>query len=108
MNERNLTPTLYMEWKDWFLIREKAKTNERQSISSDTNAHNALREMELEVEAEGREWIWQRPQQKLQAQVEAHGAIFPPERKQGAAPKTPNDAVGHGLRRRHPKPNPCS
>lgn len=72
-------------------------------MNSDTNARNALRDMELEVEAEGREWMRQRFEQKLQAQVEEHGAIFPPERKKGASSKARNDAAAHGLRCRHPQ-----
>ena len=69
-------------------------------MNSDTSARNALRDMELEVEAEGREWMRRRLEQKLQAQVEAQGAIFPPERKQSASSAARNDAAAHGLRRR--------
>jgi hypothetical protein len=69
-------------------------------MNSDTSARDALRDMELEVEAEGREWMRQRFEKKLQAQVEEHGAIFPPERKQSASSKAGDDAVAHGLRRR--------
>ncbi|HEX5398472.1 MAG TPA: hypothetical protein VFY06_05425 [Verrucomicrobiae bacterium] len=45
-------------------------------MNSDTGAGNSLRELELEVEAEGREWMRRRLQEKLQAQVEKDGAIF--------------------------------
>jgi hypothetical protein len=47
-------------------------------MNSDTSARNALRDMELEVEAEGREWMRCRLEQKLQAQVEEQGAISSP------------------------------
>ena len=67
-------------------------------MNSDTSAGNALRDLELEVEAEGREWMRRRLQEKLQAQVEEEGAIFPPERTKSAASKAAKDAVAHGLR----------
>jgi hypothetical protein len=67
-------------------------------MNSDTSARNALRDMELEVEAEGREWMRRRLQDKLQAQVEAQGAIFPPERKKSASSAAGNDAAAHGVR----------
>ena len=68
-------------------------------MNSDTNARNALRDMELEVEAEGREWMRRGLADKLQAQIEELGAIFPPERKKSASSAAREDAVAHGLRR---------
>jgi hypothetical protein len=53
-------------------------------MNSERSAGNSLRELELEVEAEGREWMRRRLAEKLQAQVEQHGAIFPPQPKKGA------------------------
>lgn len=50
-----------------------------------------LKEVEAEVLAEGREWTRQRLQQRLQAQAEEAGAVFPPP----AAPATSPD-VAHG------------
>lgn len=67
-------------------------------MNSDTGAGHSLREMELEVEAEGREWMRRRLQEKLQAQVEKDGAIFPPKRTQSAPSKKGADAVAHQLR----------
>ncbi len=72
-------------------------------MNSDASARNALRDLELEVEAEGREWMRQRLEKKLQAQVEEHGAIFPPERQKSASSETRNDAVTHGLGRSNAK-----
>jgi uncharacterized protein YdaU (DUF1376 family) len=46
-------------------------------MNSDTSAGNGLREMEPEVEVEGREWMRRRLEEKLQAQAEKDGAIFP-------------------------------
>jgi len=51
----------------------------------------SLKELEAEVLAEGREWTRQRLQQRLQAQAEEAGALFPPP----AAPATAPD-VAHG------------
>jgi hypothetical protein len=64
----------------------------------DTNARNALRDLELEVEAEGREWMRRRLEDKLQAQVEEPGAIFPSEREKSASSPAGNAAAAHGLR----------
>jgi len=47
-------------------------------MNSDTSAGGSQRELELEVEAEGREWMRWRTEEKLQAQVQQHGAISPP------------------------------
>ena len=69
-------------------------------MNSEHKGGDSLRELELEVEAEGREWMRCRLEQKLQEQVEQHGAIFPPQPKKGAPSAPPDDAPAHGLRRR--------
>jgi hypothetical protein len=51
-----------------------------------------LREIELEVEAEGREWTRQRLQQRLQEEAERHGEVFPPQRPKASASAQPADA----------------
>ena len=48
--------------------------------NSETGQCRSLREIELEVETEMREWGRQRLQEKLQAQTDQHGRVFPPER----------------------------
>jgi hypothetical protein len=53
----------------------------------------SLKEVEAEVLAEGREWTRQRLQQRLQAQAEEAGAVFPPP---GAAATLPDVAHGGG------------
>jgi hypothetical protein len=68
------------------------------AMNSDTSARNALRDLELEVEAEGREWMRRRLQQKLQAQVEEQGAIFPPRRAKSASSPAGEDAPAQRLR----------
>ena len=46
---------------------------------------NWLKEIELEVDAEGREWMRRRLQERLQAEADREGSVFPPERAQGQA-----------------------
>lgn len=53
----------------------------------------SLKEAEAEVLAEGREWTRQRLQQRLQAQAEEAGAVFPPP---GAAATSADVAHGGG------------
>lgn len=43
-----------------------------------------LEEIELEVEAEGREWMRQRLQERLPQLAEQHGEVFPPQRPAAA------------------------
>jgi len=57
-----------------------------------------LREIEMEVEAEGREWTRQRLQQRLQAEADRRGGVFPPQRPASAASAQPPDADAHGGR----------
>lgn len=54
----------------------------------------SLKELEAEVLAEGRDWTRQRLQQRLQAQAEEAGAVFPPPATAAAAPD-----VAHGGRK---------
>jgi hypothetical protein len=68
-------------------------------INSEARAASSLRDMELEVEVEGREWMRRRLEEKLQGQVEQHGAIFPPPRQEGAPSPAGTDATAHRLRR---------
>jgi len=44
-----------------------------------------LREIEMEVMAEGREWTRKRLQQRLQEEADRQGGVFPPEPKPGGA-----------------------
>jgi predicted metal-dependent phosphoesterase TrpH len=45
----------------------------------------SLREIELEVEAEGREWMRRRLEERLQREADRGNAVFPPEPKEGTA-----------------------
>jgi len=69
-------------------------------MNSDHKAVRSLREIELEVLEEGREWTRRRLEQKLQEEAHRHGGIFPPQRKKGAPPQAPNDALAQRCRRR--------
>ncbi len=46
-------------------------------MKTETKRPQTLREVEMEVEAEGREWTRQRLQQRLQAEAGQHGDVFP-------------------------------
>jgi len=62
-------------------------------MTSDTYRPRALREIELEVLAEGREWTRQRLEQKLQAEADRQGGIFPPQPREGSArAQAPDDS----------------
>jgi len=67
-------------------------------MSSEIDGPRTLREMEMEVEAEGREWMRHRLEEKLQAEVNRHGGVFPPERPQGVASAAADDAPAQRLR----------
>ena len=58
----------------------------------------SLREIEMEVMAEGREWTRRRLQQRLQEEADRQGGVFPPERTAGGASAESSDADAHGSR----------
>ena len=55
----------------------------------------SLRELELEAEAEAREFARVRLQQRLQEIADQHGGVFPPERVPAGAPAPAPDAPAH-------------
>ena len=67
-------------------------------MSPEGNRPRTLRELELEVEAEGREWMRRRLEEKVQTEAARYGGVFPPQRSQGVASATPEDASAHGVR----------
>jgi len=69
-------------------------------MNSEKERARSLREIEMEVMAEGREWMRQRLQEKLQEEVNRRGGVFPPQRKEGPAPPGTGDAPAHRRRRR--------
>lgn len=52
---------------------------------SEQQRTNRLMEIEQEVLAEGREWMRQRLEEKLQEEAERDGRVFPPQRAKGPA-----------------------
>ncbi len=60
----------------------------------------SLREIELAVEAEGREWTRQRLQQELQKEADLHGGVFPPQRRADRA-SAPAPHAGKNRSRSH-------
>lgn len=61
-------------------------------MNTEPGGPRPLREIEMEVMAEGREWTQRRLQQRLQEEADRHGGVFPPEQKQGGASARPADA----------------
>jgi hypothetical protein len=64
---------------------KKKNHNQRKRMDTEHEQPRTLREIEMEVMAEGREWTRKRLQQRLQAEADRHGGVFPPEPKQGGA-----------------------
>jgi hypothetical protein len=68
-------------------------------MNSENPAPRSLREIEMEVLAEGREWTRRRLQEKLQAEADRHGGVFPPQRPKGKASAQSADAPARRQRR---------
>ena len=68
-------------------------------MNSDKPAAQTLRDIELEVLAEGREWTRRRLEQRLQEEADRQGGVFPPQRSKGASSKKRDDESTHGRRR---------
>jgi hypothetical protein len=62
-------------------------------MNTEPERPRTLREIEMEVMAEGREWTRKRLQQRLQEEADRQGGVFPPEPKHGGASAPPSDAV---------------
>jgi len=70
-------------------------------MSSDSNVGHSLREMELEVLEEGREWMRRRLEQKLQEEATRQGGVFPPQHSKGTPPaKAADEPADHGRLRK--------
>ena len=61
-------------------------------MNTESTGPRPLREIEMEVMAEGREWTRQRLQQRLQEEADRHGGVFPPEQKPSSASTQSSDA----------------
>jgi hypothetical protein len=71
---------------EWFLTKDKGNNPSTRTISMSDKLpqKRTLREIELEVMAEGREWMRQRLQEKLQQEAEREGRVFPPQSTESA------------------------
>jgi hypothetical protein len=67
-------------------------------MNSDKPARS-LRDIELEVLEEGREWTRRRLEQRLQQEADRQGGVFPPQRSKGPSPTKGGDESTHGRRR---------
>ncbi len=69
-------------------------------MKSDKPQVSSLRDIELEVLEEGREWTRRRLEQRLQEEADRHGGVFPPERAPSPSSAKRADAPAHRRRRR--------
>jgi hypothetical protein len=69
-------------------------------MNLDAKPVRSLREIEMEVLEEGREWTRRRLEQRLQEEINRHGGVFPPQRQEGAPPQAPSDASAERRRGR--------
>ncbi len=69
-------------------------------MSTESKQPRSLREIELAVEAEGREWTRQRLEQELQKEADLKGGVFPPQRPTGGTSAKAQDADTHRRRSR--------
>jgi len=67
--------------------------NQRKRMNTEPEQPRTLREIELEVMAEGREWTRKRLQQRLQEEADLHGGVFPPEPKPDGPSAQSSDAA---------------
>lgn len=67
-------------------------------MNSEQSAPRSLRELEMEALAEGREWTRKRLEEKLQAEADRYGGVFPPKRSKGKASAKKADAPADGRR----------
>lgn len=68
--------------------------------NSEQNTGRSLWEIEQEVLAEGQEWMRQRLQEKLQAEADQHGRVFPPQPTPRPSCPPTNHAPAHQRRSR--------
>lgn len=64
-------------------------------MSDQPQRSKTLKEIELEVYAEGREWMRQRLEERLKQEAEREGRVFPPQPAKGQAPAHRNAGPAH-------------
>lgn len=67
-------------------------------MNSDKLAARSLRDIELEVLEEGREWTRRRLEQRLQQEADRQGGVFPPQRSEGTSAAKRGDESAHRRR----------
>ena len=67
-------------------------------MSDQAQQSRSLRAIELEVEAEGREWTRRRLEERLQQEADRDGKVFPPQRAQSQASSDRMDGAKHRRR----------
>ena len=67
-------------------------------MSDQAQRNRSLREIELEVEAEGREWTRRRLEERLQQEADRDGKVFPPQRAKRPASADRMDGAKHRRR----------
>jgi hypothetical protein len=67
-------------------------------MKPETAKPRSLLEIEMAVEAEGREWMRQRLQAELQKEADQQGGVFPPQRKSRRASAQAQAAAAHRRR----------
>jgi len=65
-------------------------------MNSEYQPPRSLREIEMAVEAEGREWTRKRLEQELQKEADLHGGVFPPQQR----PPDPSAGTAHAAKKR--------
>ena len=69
-------------------------------MNSDKSAARSLRDIELEVLEEGREWMRRRLEQRLQQEADRQGGVFPPQRTKGTSSAQTGNESAHRRGRR--------
>jgi len=64
-------------------------------MSDQVPRSRSLRDIELEVEAEGREWTKRRLEERLQEEAERDGKVFPPQRTKSQASSDGMDGINN-------------
>jgi hypothetical protein len=72
-------------------------------MKPESNEGRTLRDIELEVLAEGREWTRRRLEQRLQEEADRQGGVFPPQREEGSSSAQANDGATNRSRARKTK-----
>ena len=72
-------------------------------MTPESNKDRSLREIELEVLEEGREWMRQRLEQRLQEEADRQGGVFPPQRQKGSPSAKAADGAANRSRARKTK-----